>query len=99
MDGPLGESTWAILTDSCVVGSVRFKRTETPGIVEAGIWLARRARRRRLGLSAMIELVQVAAARGAIGVRADTTVNNTAALRVLERLGFTIRTDGDETAQ
>jgi RimJ/RimL family protein N-acetyltransferase len=62
------------------VGSVRLKQTAVPGILETGIWLIRHIRGQGVGRHAMIEMLQRAAALGALGVRADTTTSNRAAL-------------------
>lgn len=88
LSGPAGEITWAILLGGQVVGSVRLKRTAVPGILETGIWLIRRVRGQGVGRRAMAEVLRTAAALGALGVRADTTASNGAAMGVLRRLGF-----------
>jgi RimJ/RimL family protein N-acetyltransferase len=80
LNGPAGEITWAILLGDQVVGSVRLKQTAVPGILETGIWLIRHIRGQGVGRHAMIEMLQRAAALGALGVRADTTTSNRAAL-------------------
>lgn len=86
--GPAGEATWAVVVDERVVGSVRLKRTETPGVLETGAWLTRAARGRGVGRAAAAAVLREAAAAGADAVRADTTTGNAAALGVLYRLGF-----------
>jgi len=90
LSGPAGEATWAVVVEELVVGSVRLKRTDGHGVLEAGIWLTRSSRGRGVGQAAMAATLHRAAALGATGVRADTTVANTGALTVLRRLGFTL---------
>ena len=93
--GPAREITWAILVDDQVVGSVRLKRTAVPGILETGIWLIRQVRGQGVGQRAMAEVLRTAAALGAMGVQANTTVGNGAALSVLRRLGFDLVLSSD----
>ncbi|WP_037295620.1 GNAT family N-acetyltransferase [Saccharomonospora azurea] len=94
LGGPAGESTWGVVTADGVVGSVRLKRT-AEGVLETGVWLTRMARGRGLGTAAMAVAVRKAVELGAREVRADTTVANVGALRLLRRLGFTLaRADG-----
>jgi len=90
--GPRGEATWALVAGTRVIGSVRLKRTESDGVLETGIWLARSARGRGLGTAAAAAVVQLATALGATAVRADTTSTNGPALALLERTGFRIST-------
>ncbi|PZS12756.1 MAG: N-acetyltransferase [Pseudonocardiales bacterium] len=90
LDGPTGEATWAVVIDKSVVGSVRLKRSDQPGVLETGAWLTRRARGRGVGGAAMAAVLRQAAALGAVGVQADTTAGNAAALGALRRLGFTL---------
>lgn len=88
LNGPAREATWAVVMDECVVGSVRLKRTDEPGVLETGIWVTRGARARGVGQRAMAKVLQQAAGLGALGVCADTTAENAGALRLLRRLGF-----------
>lgn len=85
------ESTWAVLADEGVVGSVRLKRTERPGVLETGIWLARGARGRGTAAAALDAVLARAATMGATAVRATTTATNRPALALLERAGFRLR--------
>lgn len=95
LNGPAGEITWAIVLGDHVVGSVRLKQTAVPGILETGIWLTRRIRGQGVGKCAMTEVLRRAAALGALGVRADTTASNGAALGVLRHLGFNLMLSDD----
>jgi RimJ/RimL family protein N-acetyltransferase len=88
--GPTAEATWAVVVDELVVGSVRLKHTDEPGVLEMGIWLTRSARGRGVGRAAMAAALRQADSLGACGVRADTTVSNEGALAVLRRFGFTL---------
>lgn len=92
--GPFEEATWAVTTADGVVGSVRLKRTETPGTVETGIWLSRRARGQGVGTAAIAAVVRRAASLGATTVRAHTTPANAGALAVLERSGLRTSSGG-----
>ncbi|GGG71974.1 hypothetical protein GCM10011374_40900 [Kocuria dechangensis] len=88
LPGPAGEGTWAVVVDEMVVGSVRLKHTDEPGVLEMGIWLTRGARGRGVGRAATAAALRQAASLGASGVRADTTAANAGALAVLRRFGF-----------
>jgi RimJ/RimL family protein N-acetyltransferase len=88
--GPAGEATWAVVVEERVVGSVRLKRTDEHGVLEAGIWLTPSTRGRGVGQAAIAATLRQAATLGATRVRADTTVTNTGALALLRRLGFTL---------
>lgn len=95
LDGEAGEATWAVVVDDRVVGSVRLKRGADERVLETGAWLTRAARGRGVGRAAAAAVVREAAAVGARAVRAETTTGNAAALAVLDRLGFELRSDGD----
>ncbi|MEU4803880.1 GNAT family N-acetyltransferase [Actinosynnema sp. NPDC023587] len=62
---------------------------------ETGLWVARSARGRGVGLTALCQVVQEAPGRGITTVRAETTTANTAALAVLRRVGAVITATGD----
>lgn len=59
LDGPKKESTWAVVASDGVIGSVRLKRTETVGVLETGIWLARRVRGQGIGTAAAAAVMQL----------------------------------------
>jgi len=86
--GPEHEATWAVVHRGDVLGSVRLKQSAVPDVLETGIWLTRQRRGQGVGRLAMIAVLEAAAASGVRGVRADTTVGNTAALSLLRSLGF-----------
>jgi RimJ/RimL family protein N-acetyltransferase len=90
LTGPTGEATWAVVVDDDVVGSVRLQDTDAIGVLETGIWLTRGTRGRGIGRMAITAVLREALLHGAQVVRADTTVNNTAALAMLRSLAFTI---------
>jgi len=92
LDGPHREATWAIVCDGAPVGSVRLQATGADGELEAGIWVARSARGRRIAHEAMRELLVLANRLGATRVRADTAVDNVAAQRLMRSIGFEILT-------
>ena len=95
LNGPAGEVTMAIHVGNSVAGAARLKQTSTAGILETGIWLAKSARGQGVGSAAMLAVLDVARTLGAIGIRADTTAGNMAALGTLERLGFELEPSGD----
>jgi RimJ/RimL family protein N-acetyltransferase len=88
LDGPDGQATWAVVAHGTVVGAVRLKRSDEPGVLETGIWLTRGARGQGTGRSAIAAVLAQAHALGAREVRADTSRDNAAALCVLQHLGF-----------
>lgn len=98
LDGPQREATWAVSADGAVVGAVRLKRVDGPGVVETGIWLTRGARGQGTGRAAMSAVLDRARELGAREVRADTSRENAAALFVLQRLRFRISVEGDRVA-
>lgn len=88
LDGPEREVTWAVLVGDDVVGAVRLKQVAESASAEVGLWLIRAARGRRVGRRAVQAVLDEARARGLTAVRADTTAANSAALAVLDSLGF-----------
>ena len=88
LDGSLAEATWAVSLDGVAVGAVRLKRTVDPAVLETGIWLTRSARGQGAGRLAVAAVLERARDLGAREVQADTSPDNTAALHVLQRLGF-----------
>jgi len=95
LDGPAGESTWAVTIQQRVVGSVRLLRTDLPGRLETGVWLTRGVRGHGVGRAAMAAVLREAAALGATSVCAETTASNAGALAVLDRFGFDLRPSDD----
>ena len=95
LDGPAGQQAWAVLLHRAPVGAVRLRRTGELGILETGIWLARTARGRRVGVAAMAAVADRARADGAHTLRADTDRTNAAARALLERCGYSASAGAD----
>ncbi|WP_214864154.1 GNAT family N-acetyltransferase [Arthrobacter sp. ISL-30] len=94
--GPMGEATWAIVSDGLVVGSMRLKATGTAQAAKTGIWLAQGERGRGTGIRAMAEVLEEAASLGFRALRAETTADNHGALGLLNHLGFELEQADDE---
>lgn len=88
--GSRRETAWAVVADGEPVGCVRLQCTDTPGVLEVGIWLARRVRGRGVGGAAIRAAIAEAARQGATGLVAETTATNSAALALLRRVGFVV---------
>jgi hypothetical protein len=88
LNGPADEVTWAILLGSQVVGSVRLKQTAVPRNPRNGHLADPTHPWPRCWLACDDRDAAEGAALGALGVRADTTTSNQAALGVLRHLGF-----------
>jgi RimJ/RimL family protein N-acetyltransferase len=94
-DGPAGalhERTFAVAAKGQIVGSARLELRE-PGVLEAGLWLARSARGHGIGTAVMPLLLAEASNAGAVSVIAETMIANTAARAVLGRSGGQISMD------
>ncbi|MEV0806979.1 GNAT family N-acetyltransferase [Micromonospora sp. NPDC050200] len=96
LDGPTRTRMYAIVGGGEVVGMVRMRRCEEPGVVETGMWLGRSARGQGLGVGALRELLNEAAAAGMRAVVADTTRDNIGAVQVLKKCGAKLLENGDE---
>lgn len=96
LDGPTRSRMYAILHGGEVVGMVRMARRDEPGTVETGMWLGRSARGQGVGVAALRELLNVAAAHGMHTVVAETTRGNAGALSVLMKCGAKLREDGNK---
>ncbi|MEV4491559.1 GNAT family N-acetyltransferase [Micromonospora coxensis] len=95
LDGPTRTLMYAILAGGEVVGMVRMSRCDEPGVVETGMWLGRSARGQGLGVAALRELMDAAAAAGMQAVVADTTRDNAGAVEVLRKCGAKLQENGD----
>ncbi len=82
--------SYEIVHDDHTVGMIRLTATG-----ETGMWVARSARGRGVGVQALSRVVERAVLRGIPVLHAHTTTGNTAALTVLRRLGADLRVDGD----
>ncbi|MEE1930758.1 GNAT family N-acetyltransferase [Streptomyces sp. TRM 70351] len=91
------ERTYPVVLAGRVVGAARLcPPPETGRPVEAGLWLGRSVRGAGVGTAVLGLLREAAAADGAGRLRARTTADNTAALRVLSSMGAELRHDGSE---
>ncbi|SCG61556.1 Acetyltransferase (GNAT) domain-containing protein [Micromonospora halophytica] len=95
LDGPTRTLMYAILAGGEVVGMVRMSRCDEPGVVETGMWLGRSARGQGLGVAALRELMDAAAAAGMQAVVADTTRGNVGAVEVLRKCGAKLLVNGE----
>ena len=93
LDDPHRTTMFAILPGGRIIGMIRMSRTDDPGAIQAGMWLARSARGRGLGTAALRAMMAEAALTGAHSVIADTTADNAAALGMLGHLGAEITGD------
>lgn len=87
LDGPHRELTLAVRADGRAVGAGRLVAWREPGWLEVGLWLVRAVRGRGVGTRALELLVEQSVAAGALGVVAETTVDNSAAVGALRRAG------------
>ncbi|TDC33936.1 GNAT family N-acetyltransferase [Micromonospora sp. KC213] len=95
LDGPTRTRMYAVVVGGEVVGMIRMRRCDEPGVVETGMWLGRSARGRGIGVAALRELMDAAAAAGMHAVVADTTRANAGAVEVLRKCGAKLFDDGD----
>jgi RimJ/RimL family protein N-acetyltransferase len=84
---PIPGARFAVVDGGRLVGMARLSPVDPPGTREIGMWLARSARGRGVGVAAVTELLVQAAAQGVTAVVAETTEGNAAALGVLRRCG------------
>lgn len=75
-------------SDRNAVGGIGFKGRPADGAVEVGYGLAPSARGRGYAAEALTALCALVAGHGVTKVRADTTPDNHASWRTLERAGF-----------
>ncbi len=85
---PFGHYRITRTADGRAVGGIGFKRQPDHGCVEIGYGLAPSARGRGYAAEALAALLNVAAEHGMSRVVADTTEDNVASQRTLERAGF-----------
>jgi RimJ/RimL family protein N-acetyltransferase len=85
-----GAGSWMIVVDGEVVGMCSYKGApDLDGVVEIGFGVAPRCRKRGYATRAIADLLKIALQDNAIrGVVAETTPENVASQRVLERNGF-----------
>lgn len=83
------DDAYEIVRDDRTVGMVRLTAKG-----ETGMWIARCARGRGVGLAALRRVLEEAPRRGITEIVADTTAGNAAALTVLRKAGATLEIDG-----
>ncbi|MFF5173973.1 GNAT family N-acetyltransferase [Micromonospora sp. NPDC000089] len=93
---PTRTRMYAVLAGGEVVGMIRMRRCDEPGVVETGMWLGRSARGQGLGAAALRELLDAAAAAGMHTVVAETTTANFGAVRTLKKCGAKLIEDGEK---
>ena len=93
---PFGYYRISRLADGSAIGGIGFKGRPDHGSVEVGYGLVPSARRHGFAAEALVALLGVAADAGVTRVTAETTVDNPASRRTLERAGFRlVGTDGE----
>ena len=93
---PFGHYRITRTTDGKAIGGIGFKGQPADGCVEVGYGLAPSARGHGYAAEALGTLLDVAHDHGLSRVVADTTADNVASQRTLERAGFRhIGTNGD----
>ncbi|MEV4538696.1 GNAT family N-acetyltransferase [Asanoa sp. NPDC049518] len=93
---PFGHYLISRADDGKAIGGIGFKGQPADGCVEVGYGLAPSARGHGYAAEALGALLTVAAEHGLSRVIADTTGDNVASQRTLERAGFRrTRTNGD----
>ncbi|CCH17938.1 GCN5-related N-acetyltransferase [Micromonospora lupini str. Lupac 08] len=93
---PFGHYRITRAADGLAVGGIGFKGQPDDGRVEVGYGLSPSARGHGYAAEALTALLDVAAGHGLSRVAADTTADNVASQRTLERAGFRrVGVDGD----
>jgi RimJ/RimL family protein N-acetyltransferase len=93
---PFGHYRITRATDGQAIGGIGFKGQPADGCVEVGYGLSPSARGHGYAAEALVALLSLAAEHGLSRVVADTTGDNVASQRTLERAGFRhIGTDGE----
>lgn len=93
---PFGHYRITRTADGKAIGGIGFKGQPNNGCVEVGYGLSPSARGHGYAAEALVALLTVAADHGLSRVVADTTKDNVASQRTLERAGFRrVDTDGD----
>lgn len=93
---PFGHYRITRTADGKAIGGIGFKGQPDDGCVEVGYGLSPSARGNGYAAEALVALLNIAAEHGLSRVIADTTGDNVASQRTLERAGFRrVGTDGD----
>ncbi|MEU6037713.1 GNAT family N-acetyltransferase [Actinomadura sp. NPDC047616] len=97
---PPGETTYAIVVGTTVVGAARLCPVEdAKRAAEAGVWIGRSHRGAGVGGAVLKQLLTVARADGLESIFVSTTPDNTAVHRLLTTLGVDlVREDDTVTA-
>jgi RimJ/RimL family protein N-acetyltransferase len=90
------QDMYEVLADDRTVGMIRLSPCATEGVAETGMWLGASARGQGIGASALHAGLAEATELGWKSVVADTTPDNTAAIRALVGAGGAIRYEGDK---
>lgn len=85
---PFGYYQVARRSDGCAIGGIGFKGPPDAGAAEIGYGLVVGARGQGYVAEALPAMLTIASKHGVTVVRADTTPENTASWRILERSGF-----------
>ncbi|MEU4679365.1 GNAT family protein [Micromonospora sp. NPDC023737] len=85
---PFGHYRITRIADGKAIGGIGFKGQPVDGCVEVGYGLVSSARGHGYAAEALVALLNVAADHGSTRVVADTTGDNVASQRTLERAGF-----------
>jgi ribosomal-protein-alanine N-acetyltransferase len=80
-------SSWLIIVDGLVSGTVGFKGEPRKNWLEVGYGVVPSKRHRGVATSALTQLLSMLEGRG-LSVRAETDISNRASQSVLRRLGF-----------
>lgn len=91
---------YEVVLNGRTVGMIRLTPSDQDGMAETGMWLGNSARGHGVGAAALRAVLIEAAALGLHSVVAETTPDNTAAIRALTGCGATLRyTTGKVTGE
>ncbi|MBC9034437.1 GNAT family N-acetyltransferase [Sphingomonas sp. JC676] len=84
-----GASAWLAVADGEAVGLISYKAApDEAGAIDIGYGIAPAREGRGLAIAAVAALAELARANGVAGLTAETSIDNRASQRVLERNGF-----------
>ncbi|MFD9738589.1 GNAT family N-acetyltransferase [Umezawaea sp. NPDC059074] len=90
------EAMYEIVVDDRTVGMIRLTPTVDEGVAETGMWLGTSTRGKGIGANALRAVLDHATERGWRTVVADTTPENTSAVRALVACGAVLSYVGDK---
>jgi RimJ/RimL family protein N-acetyltransferase len=90
------QDMYEVLADDRTVGMIRLTPCATEGVAETGMWIGASARGQGIGAAALQAGLTQATERGWKSVVADTTPDNTAAIRALVGAGGAIHYENDK---